>query len=65
MYAPIIARLDTFGIEHTVRVEEESLFEAAIRGLQRLDRSVGADMWKRMSIIVEVSAEPPTRAVMV
>lgn len=60
--------VDTSGIEHIVRVEAESLFEAAIRGLQRLQRldaSFGADMSDHMSIAVEVSAEPTTYAVMV
>ena len=60
--------VDTTGIEHIVRVEAESLFEAAISGLQRLQRldsSFGADILDRMSITVEVSAEPTTYAVMV
>ena len=57
--------VDAFGIEHTVRVEAESLFEAAICGLQRLDSSFGGDMRDRMSITVEVCAEPTTYAAMV
>ncbi len=60
--------VDTSGIEHIVRVEAESLFEAAIRGLQRLQRldsSFGADMLDRLSITVEVSAEPTSYAAMV
>lgn len=57
--------VDTFGIEHTVRVEGESLFEAAIRGLQRLDSRFGADVSDRLSITVEVCAEPTTYAAMV
>jgi hypothetical protein len=31
--------VDGFGIEHAAKVEAESLFEAAIRGLHRLDSS--------------------------
>ena len=50
--------VDRFGIEHTVRVEAESLFEAAICGLQRLDSSFGGDVGDRMSVSVEVCAEP-------
>lgn len=60
--------VDTLGIEHTVRVEAESLFEAAIRGLQRLDSGVDSsfgDMRDRMFISVEVYAEPTTYAAMV
>lgn len=57
--------VDAFGIEHTVRVEAESLFEAAIRGLQRLDSRFGADVSDRLSITVEVYAEPTTYAAMV
>ncbi len=60
--------VDTSGIEHTVRVDAESLCEAAIRGmqrLQRLDSGFGADTSDRMSITVEVYAEPTTYAVMV
>ncbi|HKW31717.1 MAG TPA: hypothetical protein VJN92_01850 [Candidatus Acidoferrum sp.] len=61
----VVKYVDTSGIEHTVRVEAESLFEAAIRGLQRLDSSFGAGMWDGMSITVEVYAEPTTYGVMV
>lgn len=57
--------VDKFGIEHTVRVEAESLFEAAICGLQRLDTSLRGDMRDRMSVTVEVCAEPTTYAVMI
>lgn len=56
----VVKYVDTLGIEHAVKVEAESLFQAAIRGLQRLDSSVGADAWDRMSITVEVYAEPTT-----
>lgn len=57
--------VDTFGIEHTVKVEAESLFEAAIRGLQRLASIFGANMGDRMSVTVEVCVEPTTYADMV
>lgn len=61
----VVKYMDTFGIEHAVKVEAETLFEAAIRGLQRLDSSFGAAIWDRMSITVEISAEPTTYASMV
>lgn len=57
--------VDKFGIEHTVRVEAESLFEAAICGLQRLESSFGGDMRDRLSVTVEVCAEPSTYAIMI
>lgn len=57
--------VDKFGIEHMVRVEAESLFEAAICGLQRLDSSFACDVGDRMSVTVEVCAEPTTYAAMV
>lgn len=61
----VVKYRDTFGIEHAVKVEAGTLFEAAILGLQRLDSSFGAEMWDRMSITVEISAEPTTYAAMV
>lgn len=61
----VVKYVDKFGIEHIARVEAESLFEAAISGLQRLDSSLGGDMGDRMSITVEVCAEPTTYAAMV
>jgi len=61
----VVKYMDTFGIEHAVKVEAETLFEAAILGLQRLDSSFGAALWDRMSITVEISAEPTTYAAMV
>ena len=61
----VVKYVDTFGIEHAVRVEAESPFEAAIRGLQRLDSSFGAEMWDHMFITVEISAQPTTYAAMV
>lgn len=33
----VVKFVDSFGIEHTAKVEPESLFEAAARGLHRLD----------------------------
>lgn len=57
--------VDKFGVEHTVRVEAESLFEAAICGLQRLDSSFVGDVGDRLSVTVEVCAEPTTYAVMI
>ena len=61
----VVKYMDTFGIEHAVKVEAETLFEAAILGLQRLDSSFGAALWDRMSITIEISAEPTTYAAMV
>lgn len=61
----VVKYMDTFGIEHAVKVEAGTLFEAAILGLQRLDSSFGAEMWDRMSITVEISAEPTTYAAMI
>jgi len=61
----VVKYMDTFGIEHAVKVEAETLFEAAIRGLERLDSSFGSAIWDRMSITVEISAEPTTYAAMV
>jgi hypothetical protein len=50
----VVKYVDGFGIEHAAKVETESLFEAAIRGLQRLDSSFWTeeDVWDRMSITV-------------
>ena len=61
----VVKYMDEFGIEHAVKVEAGTLFEAAILGLQRLDSSFGAEMWDRMSITVEISAEPTTYAAMI
>lgn len=57
--------VDKFGIEHTVRVEAESLFEAAICGLQRLESSFEGDLRDRLSVTVEVCTEETTYAAMV
>src|SRR5438034_5636873 len=35
----VVKCVDSFGIEHTAKVEAESLFEAAVRGLYKLDSS--------------------------
>lgn len=35
----VVKYVDSFGVEHAAKVEAESLFEAAVRGLQRLDSS--------------------------
>ena len=61
----VVKYVDTFGVEHSAKVEAESLFEAAIRGLHRLDSSFWAedDGFERMSVIVEVYEEPTTHTV--
>src|SRR5437667_7149304 len=58
----VVKYVDTLGIEHAAKVEAESLFEAAVRGLHRLDSSCWTeeDVWDRMCITVEVYEEPPT-----
>ena len=33
----VVKYLDNFGVEHTAKVEAESLFEAAVRGLLLVD----------------------------
>jgi hypothetical protein len=50
-----------------LKVEAESLFEAAARGLRRLDSSFWTeeDVFDRMSITVEVHEEPTTHTVMI
>jgi hypothetical protein len=61
----VVKYVDNFGIEHAAKVEAESLFEAAVRGLHRLDSSFWAedDGFERMSVIVEVYEEPTTHTV--
>jgi len=61
----VVKYVDNFGAEHAVKVEAESLFEAAIRGLHRLDSTFWAedDVFDRMSITVEVHEEPTTHTV--
>jgi len=57
--------VDSFGVEHSAKVEAESLFEAAVRGLWRLDSSFWTeeDMFSRMDVTVEVHEEPTTHTV--
>lgn len=59
--------VDHFGVEHAAKVEAESLFEAAVRGLHRLDSSFWTedDVFDRMCVTVEVYEEPRTHTVMV
>ena len=63
----VVKYVDTLGIEHAAKVEAESLFEAAVRGLHRLDSSFWTeeDVWDRMCITVEVYEEPTTHTVMI
>lgn len=51
--------------EHAAKVEGESLFEAVIRGLHRLDSRFWAEeeVWDRMLTTVEVYEEPTTHTV--
>jgi hypothetical protein len=55
----VVKYVDNFGVEHAAKVEAESLFEAAVRGLHRLDSSFWAedDVFDRMSVTVEVYEE--------
>jgi len=55
----VVKYVDNFGVEHAAKVEAESLFEAAVRGLHRLDSSFWTeeDVWDRMCITVEVYEE--------
>lgn len=59
--------MDNFGVEHASKVEAESLFEAAIRGLYKLDSSFWTeeDVFDQMRVTVEVHEEPTTHTVMV
>jgi len=63
----VVRFTDSFGVEHAAKVEADSLFEAAIRGLYRLDSSFWTeeDVFDRMSVTVEVYEEPTTHTVMV
>jgi len=47
--------VDSFHIEHAAKVEAECLFEAAVRGLYRLDSSFWTeeDVFDRMDVTVE------------
>ena len=61
----VVKYVDSFGIEHAAKVEAESAFEAAVRGLYRLDSSFWTeeDVFDRMSVTVEVHEEPTTHTV--
>jgi hypothetical protein len=63
----VVKFVDNFGVEHAAKVEAESLFEAAVRGLHRLDSSFWTeeDVFDRMCVTVEVHEEPTTHSVMV
>jgi len=61
----VVKYVDSFGVEHAAKVEAESLFEAAIRGLYRPDSSFWTeeDVFDRMDVTVEVHEEPTTHTV--
>lgn len=61
----VVKFVDSLGVEHSAKVEAESLFEAAVRGLWRLDSSFWSeeDMFSRMDVTVEVHEEPTTHTV--
>lgn len=63
----VVKFVDTFGIEHVVKVEAESLFEAAVRGLHLPDSSFWTedDVFDRMCVTVEVYEEPTVHTVTV
>ena len=63
----VVKYVDCFGVEHAVKVEAESLFEAAVRGLHRLDSSFRTeeDVFDRMCVTVEVHEEPTIHTVMI
>jgi hypothetical protein len=63
----VVKYVDSFGVEHAAKVEAESLFEAAVRGLHRLDSSFWTeeDVFDRMIVTVEVHEEPTTHTVMI
>jgi hypothetical protein len=63
----VVKYVDSFGVEHAAKVEAESLFEAAVRGLHRLDSSFWTeeDVFDRMCVTVEVHEEPTTHTVMI
>lgn len=60
----VVKYTDNFGVEHSAEVEADSLFEAAIRGLYKLDSSFATeqDVFDRWDITVEVHEEPATSA---
>src|SRR5437660_8739322 len=61
----VVKYVDSFGVEHAAKVEAESLFEAAVRGLHRLDSTFWTeeDVFDRMFVTVEVHEEPTTHIV--
>ena len=61
----VVKYVDNFGVEHAAKVEAESLFEAAIRGLYRLDSCFWTEdhVFDRWDITVEVYDEPTTHTV--
>ena len=63
----VVKYVDSFGVEHAAKVEAESLFEGAVRGLHRLDSSFWTeeDVFDRMFVTVEVHEEPTTHMVMI
>jgi len=63
----VVKYVDSFGVEHAAKVEAESLFEAAVRGLHRLDSSFWTeeDVFDQMCVTVEVHEEPTTHTVMI
>src|SRR5215467_5785378 len=63
----VVKYVDNFGVEHAAKVEVESLFEAAVRGLHRLDSTFWAedDVFNRTCVTVEVHEEPTSHTVMI
>jgi len=63
----VVKFVDNFGVEHAAKVEAESLFEAAVRGLHRLDSSFWTeeDVFDRMCVTIEVHEESTRHTVMV
>jgi len=61
----VVKFTDTAGSVHSVKVEAESLFEAAARGLCRLDSRFWTDddLLAQDSIMVEVRQEPTIHTV--
>jgi hypothetical protein len=61
----VVKFVDSFGVEHTAKVEAESLFEAALRGLYRLDSSFWTeeDVFDRIDVTVELHEEPTIHTV--
>ena len=63
----VVKFTDSFGVEHSAKVEAESLFEAAIRGLYKLDSSFWTEenVFDQMLISIEVWETPTEHAVKV